>query len=595
MFNYFSKIFSSLGLFSKAYGKYRKTILMLAGFGFLSGILGGVGIGAIIPLFSFVGAKSGVADGLITKMFKEAFGFFGVPFTLTFVMLVLVMLFVTKALFLFTANMVNAKAVARFSSETRNELLGLTMKAQWPYLLNRKVGYLAQVISEDVDLSAGVLVSTTIFIIFLTSLISYAVVALSISPFITIVTILIGAILSFLLKPLFYRIREMVRQETFLKKEATHLVNQHLAGAKTVKSMVVEQPVIQAGKELFQGLSWRRFATLKYQAVPSSFLEPVTLAVVIPIFFFSYRSPGFNIASFAAVLYLVQKMFSSVQSMQMRLNSINEGIPHLAAVVECQEEARQYQEESDGLDSFQFSSAIKFEDVRFSYEGGERTLDGLNLTIPKGEMVGLIGRSGSGKTTIADLLLRLFKTDGGAIRVDEVNINDLNIYAWRKKIGYVSQDMFLLNDTIENNIRFYGESISYKDVEQAAKLAHIYDFIEQRPDKFKTMVGERGIKLSAGQRQRVVLARMIARKPEILVLDEATSSLDNESEVAIQKSLEDLRGKITMLVIAHRLSTVMSSDRLLVLEGGKIIEEGEPEQLLENKDSHFFKMYHAKE
>ncbi|MBI4160646.1 MAG: ABC transporter ATP-binding protein [Candidatus Yanofskybacteria bacterium] len=591
MFKYLSRTFASLGLFGRAFGRYRRTVFVLTGLGFLSGILGGFGIGAIVPLFSFV-ARQGTADDMVTKIFRETLQFFGIPFSLPFVISVLVLLFIAKALFLYVANIVNAKAVADYTMATRSELFDNTMRAKWQYLLDRKVGHLTQVMSEDVDLSAGVLVSISVFIIFFTSFISYAAIALTISPYITIATIAIGIILSIFIKPVLYKIRQIIGRETVLRKDVAHMINQHLIGSKTVKSMIVESSVIQLGREKFRELSRRKMSVLRHQAVMATFLEPLTLAVIIPIFLFSYRNPEFNIASFAAVLYLVQKMFSFVQSMQLRLGAINEGIPHLSAVVQCQEEIRQYQERQAGLDHFEFHSTIRLENVNFSYGNGDRLFDALNLTIRKGEMVGLVGQSGSGKTTVADLLLRLFEPSGGTIMVDGMNVSDINLYVWRSKIGYVSQDMFLLNDTIAKNIRFYDESITDDDIEQAAKLAHIYDFIEQRPEKFNAVVGERGVKLSAGQRQRIVLARMIARKPEILILDEATSALDNESEVAIKNSLENLRGKVTMLVIAHRLSTVMSSDRIAFLEGGAIAEEGSPEELLKNKDSRFFNMYH---
>ena len=183
----------------------------------------------------------------------------------------------------------------------------------------------------------------------------------------------------------------------------------------------------------------------------------------------------------------------------------------------------------------------------------------------------------------------------GRITLDGTDISETDLESWRKNIGYVSQEIFLLNDTVANNIRFYDENISDAQIEKAARQADIYEFISGLPKGFQTVVGERGLKLSAGQRQRVVLARIIARNPEILILDEATSALDNESEVAIQHALEGLRGKMTMLVIAHRLSTLMNSDKLMVLENGKIREEGSPKQLLQDQNSYFFKMHNIKD
>ena len=183
----------------------------------------------------------------------------------------------------------------------------------------------------------------------------------------------------------------------------------------------------------------------------------------------------------------------------------------------------------------------------------------------KGEFLGLIGPSGAGKTTIVDLLLRLLKPGHGSILLDGVDISGIDMKAWRTNVGYVSQDIFLFNESIADNIRFYSSSISDNAIEEAAKLANIHEFVMELPDKYQTVVGERGIRLSGGQRQRIALARVLARRPQILILDEATSALDNESEIKIQESIQKLKGKITILVIAHRLSTILNTDRLISL------------------------------
>ena len=206
-------------------------------------------------------------------------------------------------------------------------------------------------------------------------------------------------------------------------------------------------------------------------------------------------------------------------------------------------------------------------------------------------MVGLVGPSGAGKTTLVDLLLRLLTPQAGQIVIDNIDVTAIGIQQWRSNIGYVSQDIFLINDTIKNNITFYSSSVTDAAVAAAAKMANIDEFIMQQKDGFDTVVGERGLQLSAGQRQRISLARTLARQPKILILDEATSALDNESEVLIQKAIENLKGKITVIAIAHRLSTIMNSDRVMVLEDGTISESGSPANLLKNRQSYFYKMH----
>jgi subfamily B ATP-binding cassette protein MsbA len=217
----------------------------------------------------------------------------------------------------------------------------------------------------------------------------------------------------------------------------------------------------------------------------------------------------------------------------------------------------------------------------------------MNFTVKRGQTVALVGPSGAGKTSVADLTLRLFRPTGGAVLLDGVNIEDISITEWRTNLGYVAQDVFLLNGSIEDNIRFYNEDLTHDEIVKASKQASIYDFIQTLPEGFATMVGDRGVLLSGGQRQRVALARALARKPKLLILDEATSALDSESERAIQESIQALHGTITVLIIAHRLTTVQDADIILVLDKGQIVEKGAPKQLLADQTSYFYRMQHT--
>ena len=233
---------------------------------------------------------------------------------------------------------------------------------------------------------------------------------------------------------------------------------------------------------------------------------------------------------------------------------------------------------------------LTFAHVSFNYSKNKTTLTDINFTIPRGHIIGIIGPSGAGKTTMVDLLLGLIRPSSGQILVDDTDIATIQKDAWRNRIGYVSQDVFLINDTIENNIKLHNPHISDADMITAAKMANIYDFISLQPDRFQTPVGERGMDLSGGQRQRIALARVLARKPEIIILDEATSALDNESETLIQKAIEALRGTITVIIIAHRPSTVTNADALIVIANGTVAETGSPEKLMSSPHSYFHKI-----
>ncbi len=229
-----------------------------------------------------------------------------------------------------------------------------------------------------------------------------------------------------------------------------------------------------------------------------------------------------------------------------------------------------------------FSQAIAFKNVSFAY--GEATiLNNINVEITKGKTIALIGPSGGGKSTLADLIPRFYDVTEGEICVDDVNIKDMTLHSLRNMIGVVSQESILFNDTIYNNIAFSTENVTEEQVMQAAKIANAHEFILQTENGYHTSIGDRGMKLSGGQRQRLSIARAILKNPPILILDEATSALDNESEKLVQEALNHLMKNRTSLVIAHRLSTVQNADEILVLEKGNIVERGNHKQLMENK------------
>jgi len=228
-----------------------------------------------------------------------------------------------------------------------------------------------------------------------------------------------------------------------------------------------------------------------------------------------------------------------------------------------------------------FKSKIELRNVTFSYKEENKILNNISVTFEKGKTTAIVGRSGSGKTTIINLLLRLFDVDSGEINIDGLNIRQYKLASWLNKVGIVSQDTFVFNDTIRNNITFYS-NYSDEAVIKAAEFADAHTFISNLPDGYDTVIGDRGVKLSGGQRQRIAVARAMIREPEILIFDEATNALDSISESAIQKAIRTLSTDHTLIIIAHRLSTIIHADKIIVLDNGAIVEEGTQKQLLEN-------------
>ncbi len=239
-----------------------------------------------------------------------------------------------------------------------------------------------------------------------------------------------------------------------------------------------------------------------------------------------------------------------------------------------------------------FVKKIEYRDLSFAYRKGESgyVLNNINLSVVKGSTVALVGQSGSGKTTMADLLPRFYDPSAGGIYIDDINIRDLKISDLRKLMGVVNQESILFNDTVFNNIAFGMDDVKLEDVMHAAKIANAHDFIMDMPEQYQTNIGDRGGKLSGGQRQRLSIARAVLKNPPILILDEATSALDTESERLVQDALNALMKNRTSIVIAHRLSTILSANEIIVLQKGEIVERGTHTQLLET-GKYYKKLY----
>jgi ATP-binding cassette subfamily B protein len=226
---------------------------------------------------------------------------------------------------------------------------------------------------------------------------------------------------------------------------------------------------------------------------------------------------------------------------------------------------------------------MELKDVSFAYNGRNPVIQNLSLHIPAGKTIAIVGSTGSGKSTLVKLLLRLYEIQSGTITLDGIDLRDLKLRDLRSCIGLVSQDVFLFHGTVKENIAYGSPNATEAEVIEAAKIAEAQDFIMQLPQGYDTIVGERGQKLSGGQRQRIAIARAVLKDPPILILDEATSAVDNETEAAIQRSLERITVNRTTIAIAHRLSTVRNADCIYVMEQGKLVEQGRHEQLLEDQ------------
>lgn len=587
-----NKFKAGYALFFRLFGEYKTQIVFLIGIGVVSGLLGGLGIGALIPLISFAIQGGELGNDFVSHFVQKILLLFEIPPSLHVLLTLISVIFILKAVMLFIFSYFTIRISNDCENNYRRHFYKATLKAGWPYLLEHKIGHLENMLMVHVESAPRLMnLMSNIFLNF-TNFFVYLLLAFRLSPLTTGLAFLTGGVLLLISYPLVMRTKKLSRLQSSIFQFMAHEVNENVTGLKTIKAMNIEQEVSSRAVSIFEKLKENKLRLFFVRKINSISIEPLGIIFVAIIFNILFTRSVFDLGVFAVLIYLIQKIFAFVEDLQGSFHSLNVSLQFVQRLFSYEDEIIRYRERDSGKKSFFFEREFEFKKIKFMYPKRKRpVLDGISFKIRKGEMVGIIGPSGAGKTTIVDLLLRLFEPQSGEILIDGNNVKEISLKSWRRNVGYVSQDIFLKNDTVFSNIKFYDESITAEEVYRAAKAAYLHDLVKSLPNGFDTMVGERGSSFSAGERQRIILARVFARRPKILILDEATSSLDNESEAMIKKAVRDLKGETTVIAIAHRLSTIMNADRLIVLEKGQIAEEGIPEELLREKSSYFYRVY----
>ncbi len=329
----------------------------------------------------------------------------------------------------------------------------------------------------------------------------------------------------------------------------------------------------------------------------SPIMEVLTGIMIGILIFYSGKliiNDELNINNFFSFLAAMMLAYQPVRSLATLNIAISQGLASARRILPIIDDKNKIVDNKDSSEIKLINGDINFKDIYFQYNNNEtQVLKSVNLNILGGKMTSLVGHSGAGKSTILNLIPRLYDCTSGDIMIDNQSIYKSTIYSLRKNISLVSQDTTLFDDTVKNNIAYANFNASQKEIEEAAKYSYADEFIDKLPNKYDTIIGENGIKLSGGEKQRLSIARAILKKSPIILLDEATSSLDSETESKIQKAINFLTKNRTTIVIAHRLSTILNSDKIYVIEGGKVISEGSHKELLLN--SSVYKNFYEKQ
>jgi len=377
--------------------------------------------------------------------------------------------------------------------------------------------------------------------------------------------------------------------------ELMNIVIENINGIKIVKAFTNEETEKEKFKKEGIGLFNKEFRLdrLKFITTPSNdMIGAIIGAILLWIggkqVLINNTLTGDGFIKFFTFLF---SMFQPAKKLAGVSVEISKGIASAQRVFGILDSKEVYNNENKKNIS-DFNEKIEFHDVSFAYDKNKNVLKGINATINKGELVALVGESGAGKTTFADLIPRYYDVNNGQISFDGLNINDINIFSLREKIGIVPQDSVLFNDTIYNNIKYGNLTANKEEIYKAAKIANSIDFINNFTHKFNTQIGEKGAKISGGQKQRIAIARAIIKNPQILILDEATSALDSKSEAKINDALSNISKTKTVIIIAHRLSTIKNVDKILFFKDRKIIESGNHKDLYK-LNGEYFKLYNA--
>lgn len=492
-----------------------------------------------------------------------------------------IILFTCRGVFTFVNNYLMNSIGSKIVKFVRDALYEKLLKLPMSFFCRDSSGNLISKVLNDADLLKST-VSNTIkdFLVEGLTVIALACVAFYRRWDLALLSFIVIPLMLYSMTELGKRMKDIGMKTRLRIAKITTLLHETLQGIKIIKAFTMEKDMKERYKKALHEHYRNVMREVRTEEITNLIAETIAgVGVAIILFYGGYLVVNDKISSgdffsFAAAVIL---MYTPLK----RLSRVNASFQRGRNVVERLREVIFVEHEKEkGLEK-NIRGDIVFKNVSFKYPlSKDYALKDINLEIKSGETVAIVGPSGAGKSTIADLLAGFWYPTEGEIMIDGTSIKDLSLNSLRSQIALVTQDIILFNDTVVNNIKFGNISSTMEDVEKAAKMADAHEFIMKLPETYDSLVGEKGVLLSGGQKQRITIARAILREPKILIFDEATASLDTESEEKIQKALEEMRKGRTTIVIAHRLSTIKRADKIIVMDKGKIIEQGNHEELL---------------
>ncbi|MEH2143623.1 ATP-binding cassette domain-containing protein [Nostoc sp.] len=576
---------------------YPGLILLTILLGFSGALFNGISTALIVPVvLKIVGQEVDLSSAPpILKRLMSPFDNTPEPYRIGVMAGAIIFTILLKNLATYASALASSSLTRKLTSDMRETGLRLLLEIDIDYYAKTKVGDLINCLGGEIGRAASAIGSTVKIVILGITILVFVSLLLSISWQLTIAATFLLSLVTLINQYAISRSKNFGKQLSQMSRAYSIAVLETLNGIRLVKATGNEEKEYQRIKKLIRD---RETADFKSQ-VNSEAITPVGevmgITALLLIVLLSKTFFANQVSSLSTVLLTYLLVLLRVLPLISQLNTIRSNFASTAASVDVTNEFLSVHDKpfmgKGKLPYTKLKEGVSFNSLCFAYPGHEKlVLKDVNLYLPRGTTLALVGSSGAGKSTMADLLPRFYDPIAGSITIDGIDLREFDVISLRKRMGIVSQDTFLFNDSVRNNIAYGRPEATEDEIITAAKRANAYEFISKLPQEFDSLIGDRGVMLSGGQRQRLAIARALLQNPQILILDEATSALDTVSERLVQAALDELSRDRTTLVIAHRLSTVQKADQIAVLDQGQVVEIGTHEKLLQ-KGGYYSRLY----
>lgn len=551
----------------------------------LGSLTEGISILLLVPLLHLVGRAD---QDFAVRLPNNDFVRWLVPggtLQLTTVLCALVGLVAVQAAFNRFKSVYMARLLFDFINRLRMNLFESIGKARWGVFSRMRSSDLDHALTGDIDRVQGAAFSLLMLVQISVLLVGYLVISMFISPVMTAFAIVIGVVMFIALQPFRARATAFGRILTGNRQDQYRTVSEFLGGIKVAKSLNVEASYFAQLQSTLEKMKADNIDYVRNSSIGTAVFQVASVVGLSLFIYVALVRFNLSLAEIVVLLLVFMRIAPRFMDMQTQAQQVLINLPAYTAMRGLQARFDAEREpghaEPENAGKLSLDTGLNIRGVSFGYDdgSGKAVVSDITFGLPAGKVTALIGPSGSGKSTVADMLLGLLEPTAGKILVDGVEIDTSNRRRWRDQVAYVPQDVFLLHDTIAANLRLAAPRASDDDLWTALRAAHAGDFVERLDQRLGTVVGDRGVRLSGGERQRIALARALLRKPSLLILDEATSALDWQNQSLIARSIDGLRGAMTILTIAHRPSMIAFADWVVAMEDGRIVEVGQYHRL----------------